>query len=288
MRFSPLPLACVLLACVLLSSQPIWAETVDDLLKEAQTAFGKGKTEQAIALAGKAIELDPTSTKAWLIRATFYREDRKPKKAIADYTKVLRLDPKSVEAYSGRGGEHFKLGRIKESIADFDKQIALKPADNASHWRRGISYYYAGRFDDGWKQFEDGKTVYKDDVENAVWHFLCLARSAGVKKAQKAMLKIGKDPRVPMMEIYAFYAGKAKPEDVLASAMKVDKDAKSEVRKEQLFYAHLYLGLYYEVTGNNKRAKEHMKKAAKDYAIGHYMGDVARVHLAQMGKEKKK
>jgi lipoprotein NlpI len=125
-------------------------------------------------------------------------------------------------------------------------------------------------------------------VENAVWHFLCLARSAGVKKARRAMLKIGKDKRVPMTEVYALYAGKIKPEDVLKAAMKTDAEAKPEIRRHQLFYAHLYLGLYYEVMGHEKRAREHMIKAAKDYVIGHYMGDVARVHLARMLKTNQK
>jgi lipoprotein NlpI len=263
------------------------AETVDELLKEAVTAFGKGNTRQALALAGKAIKADPTNRKGYLTRAAIYAAIRKPKEAVADYTKAIQIDPKSADAHSLRGGEHFKLGHIKESIADFDKQIALDPESYTNHWRRGISYYYAGRYADGAKQFEAGKKVYFNDVENAVWHFLCVARSSSVPKARKALLKIGKDPRVPLMEVYALFAGKAKPEDVLSAAKKTTKGARPEVKKEQLFYGYLYLGLYYEVLGNQKLAREHMQKAAKDYLIGHYMGDVARVHLALMEKAKK-
>jgi lipoprotein NlpI len=91
-----------------------------------------------------------------------------------------------------------------------------------------------------------------------------------------------------MMEVYALYAGKSKPEEVLEAAKTTDKNAKPEVRRHQLFYAHLYLGLYYEVIGNKKLAREHITKAAKDYVIGHYMGDVARVHLARMLKKNKR
>jgi lipoprotein NlpI len=90
-----------------------------------------------------------------------------------------------------------------------------------------------------------------------------------------------------MAEVYALFAGKAKPADVLAAAKKVD-EGKKELLRQQLFYAHLYLGLYYEVTGDKKRAQEHMSKAAKDYRIGHYMGDVARVHLEILKKANKK
>ena len=45
-----------------------------------------------------------------------------------------------------------------------------------------------------------------NDVENAVWHFLCVAREDGVEKARAAMLKIGKDRRVPMMQVYELFA----------------------------------------------------------------------------------
>src|SRR5262249_9014651 len=90
------------------------------------------------------------------------------------------------------------------------------------------------------------------------------------------LLKIGNDKRVPMMQVYALYAGKIQPADVLAAARAGEPSA--EELHKRLFYAHLYLGLYHEVLGDKKLALEHMTKAAEDYPIGHYMGDVARVH----------
>ena len=57
---------------------------------------------------------------------------------------------------------------------------------------------------------------------------------------------------------------------------------------EQLFYAHLYIGLYFETEGNKKKALEHIAIAAGDHPIGHYMWDVARVHRDLLRKERKK
>jgi lipoprotein NlpI len=78
-----------------------------------------------------------------------------------------------------------------------------------------------------------------------------------------------------MTEVYELYAGRAKPEDVLVAARA--GEPREEDLKRRLFYAHLYIGLYYEAEGDKKKALEHMKRAAEDYRIGHYMGDVARV-----------
>ena len=51
----------------------------------------------------------------------------------------------------------------------------------------------------------------------------------------------------------------------------------------RLFYAHLYLGLYYDATGDTKLAREHIFKAAA-FKADHYMGDVARVHAGLLKK----
>ncbi len=115
-----------------------------------------------------------------------------------------------------------------------------------------------------------------NDVENAVWHFLCVARASGMEKARAALIPIQGDARVPMMEVHALFAGKLKPEDVLKAAG--DGGPVTPQGNRQLFYAHLYLGLYFEVLGDDKQAREHITKAAGEFQTGDYMGDVARVH----------
>jgi lipoprotein NlpI len=177
-------------------------------------------------------------------------------------------------------------GRFAESVADFDRFIALQPDKANGHWRRGISLYYAGKFEAGKKQFEGYEKVDTNDVENAIWHFLCAARKDGVKKARAGILKIGKDKRVPMMQVYELFKGTIKPADVLdaANAGKLSDDQ----RKPMLFYAHLYLGLYHDALGDTKKAAEHMDLAANKYKIGHYMGEVARVHHEVLAKKEKK
>jgi len=165
--------------------------------------------------------------------------------------------------------------------------VKLDPKREPWHWRRGISYYYAGEFEKGKKQFEGYQTVDSSDVENATWRYLCMARLSGAAEASKAILKIGDDRRVPMRQIYDLYAGKLKPEDVLKAAT-AGKPPPPALNM-RLFYAHLYLGLYYEAAGREKLARKHLYKAADDHRIGHYMWDVAHVHANILrAKEKKK
>jgi lipoprotein NlpI len=281
MRLSIVPallVLCALPACLFAD------ETPDDLLQRAKAAWEKKQPDEAIKFASKAIELDPKNGEAWLLRGVMYESLDKHTEAIADFDRTLKLDPKAADAYDHRGSEQFKLGKIKESIEDFDAYLKLKPKETPKHWKRGISYYYVGRYEDGAKQFEAYQDVDGADVENVVWRYICMARKDGVEKARAGLLKVGEDKRVPLMRVYDLFAGKAKPEDVLA-AVEEGKPSK-EVLKLRLFYAHLYLGLYFEAEGDKKNALEHMKKAVEDYTTRGFMGDVARVHLELRTNEK--
>jgi lipoprotein NlpI len=229
------------------------AAPADDHLRDAQKAYAKRDWDGAVKHAGKA----------------------------------LAADAKLADAYHLRGAAQFMRSDFAASVADFDRYLALRPAARAGHWQRGISLYYAGKYDEGRKQFEGYEKVDTNDVENAVWHFLCVARKDGVAKARAGLLKIGKDKRVPMMQVYGLFKGDLKPADVEAAARGAAGGGSPEEGKRAWFYAHLYLGLYFDATGDKKKALHHLRQADEAYRIAHYMGDVARVHHALLRKELK-
>ena len=61
----------------------------------------------------------------------------------------------------------------------------------------------------------------------------------------------------------------------------------ARVLQQRLFYAHLYVGLYYEAAQDGEQTKKHMFQAEK-YRVGHYMGHVARIHADRLRKPKQK
>jgi lipoprotein NlpI len=262
------------------------SDAPETLVATADSALQRGDLAGAIRASTQAIQHDPADFRGYFLRARAYDAMHDYPKAVADYTAALKAKPNLPVAYQQRGMDHFRLGHISESIADFDKFIEAVPSQAPEHWQRGISLYYAGRFEDGRKQFELHQTVNPSDVENAVWHFLCVARSVGPDKARAALIPIEKDSRIPMMEVHRLFAGKAKPDDVLAAARE-GAPPRDELDK-RLFYAHLYLGLYFEAVGNATAAREHITKAATDFKADHYMGDVARVHATLLKKTQKR
>ena len=173
----------------------------------------------------------------------------------------------------------FEAGRIAQSTAGFDKVAKLIPEIAPQLWQRGIALYYAGRYKDCREQFESHRTVNPADVENAAWHFLCVARQESAAKAKAALLPVGPDSRVPMREVYEMFAGKLTPDQVMKAAGTTPSGQ---------FYAYLYIGLYNEAMGNRELAAKQIAAAADDRfaGAGGYMQMVARVHrdLRKAGK----
>ena len=177
-------------------------------------------------------------------------------------------DPQSIleEAISD-----FQAGRIEESVEGFDDVARLVPAFAPQLWQRGIALYYAGRYQDCRSQFESHRLVNPNDVENAAWHFLCVARLESPEEALSALLPVGPDARAPMGEVYQMFSGDLSPEDVLRAG---NGGTLSE------FYAYLYVGLYYEAIGDGPGALRNIQAAAADrYRGGGYMHTVARIHV---------
>lgn len=196
---------------------------------------------------------------------------------VATYDRLIAMQADDLRLHLERGLVLFKLGRIEASLADLDRVVEIDASTEPHLWQRGIAQYYAGAYGDCRRQFELHRVVNPNDVENAVWHFLCVCGEAGVDEARRSILPVGPDARVPMAEVYDLFRGQATVEDVLAAAGSSNA---------ALFYAHLYVGLFLEVAYDaaggealgDDRALEHIA-AAHALELSHFMGDVARVHL---------
>ena len=268
-------LAAVAMTLAFLS--PGFAAEEVELLREAESKYRQRRYNEAAELASQAIERDGPSVAAYRLRSAAFESLRRFDDAIADVDRWIKLRPETPEAYQARGTLQFKAGHIRASIADFDRFLELRPERKPHHWQRGISYYYAGEYKKGVRQFELHKTVNAQDVENAVWHYLCKARVDGVDAARSELIDITGDSRPWAMKVYHMFQGKLDPQQVLQHA---ERTSGTEAeRRNNLFYAHLYVGLFHESASRPEEALRHITIAVKKYPSPHYMGDVARVHL---------
>jgi len=238
-----------------------------------------GKADAAMEAANAAIQKEPGNARLLGLRAQMRVMTGKRAEAETDLSAAIAAEPDSAWLRQERAQLRFRLGRIEDSVADFDKAVEMAPRLLPQNWQRGIALYYAGRFTDGRKQFEVHQSVNPEDVENAAWHFLCTAREKGVTNARNQLITVQRDGRIPMKEIQQLFAGKATALDVLNAAAKAEDD---RARRDQQFYAHLYLGLFFEATGVLKDRDDHIREAAKLADPDNYMGAVALVHAQRL------
>lgn len=270
------------------TNRPIWAlaaaamtlaapsATTQDTLRDAAEALRSGDPARAVRVATALIEGndDSTGDGRW-IRGNALEALGNYASAAEDYRQLARQQRREPRLFLALGSATFKSGDIAGSIEAFDSASKLEPSLGPQLWQRGISHYYAKRYADGVRQFETHRTVNPEDVENSVWHFLCAAAINGPEQAREGLIPVTRDGRIPMKEILELYRGDTSPGTVLEVAERARDEGRGG---SPVFYAHLYLGLYYEALGDGSQSREHIDKAVGFDLPRNYMWQVARVH----------
>jgi lipoprotein NlpI len=167
----------------------------------------------------------------------------------------------------------FAQGRMAESVADYDRLAALIPSIAPELWQRGVALYYLGRYEECAAQFAAFHALDPRDVEDAAWHFFCVARGSSIERARRELFEAGPDLRVMRPQVYDLLRGRLTPKDFIDLA-----DANYPIAQ---FYAHLYVGLYLEALGDHEGSLTHVRIAADERyrMFGGFMNVVAQVHV---------
>lgn len=235
-----------------------------------------GDAAGAAELASGQIEAssEPNPTAFW-IRAQARTDLEEYAGAAQDFERLAELEPGSARIRLELGAARFRNGDMAGSVSAFERVAELEAHARAQLWQLGISQYYARDFAGCADLFELHRTVNPQDVENSVWHFLCVAATQGFDAARAGLIPIDRDGRVPMMEVFALFGGRGSVQEVLDAA---ELAASGGRGKGPEFYAHLYLGLYYEAAGDFANSRTHIARAVQLKQSGNYMWQVARVH----------
>ena len=285
-----IPSLCWGAGIVLIAARVFAANPASEaLVQEGNTAYKKGDRTGAVKIFTQAIAADGSNVIAYYNRGRIQEVLSNFEEAYADYNALLRIKPDHIQGLFLRGDMNLRMGRFADAIADYDMSLQLNPKLEVRHWKRGIAYYFAGRYEDGRRQFEKCLKAETNDVENALWHFACVARAAGPEKARAALVTVEPNRRLPlneaMLQLHAVYSGATKPEELLASTPGMD--ATLDNSTDRAIYTSFFLGLYYEATGQPGKALECFEKTGRMTKRGHNLGDLARLRVAEGKKAAK-
>lgn len=96
-----------------------------------------GRVQEAFDEASRAIELDPTLAKAWMVRGVYRTGlDHEPALAIADMDRAVELAPKDAAAHFQRGLVLRWMGDEQGALTECDEAIACAPKVGQLYWER--------------------------------------------------------------------------------------------------------------------------------------------------------
>ena len=224
-------------------------------------------------------QMSPGALRAAALRAMQAGESMKAVEAVDKLLAAMPQDPSTLRL---AGDVYLRSGKSKAAVDLFDRYLKLEPNALAGLWQRGIALYFARDYRRGVKQFEVHREVNPNDVENAAWHFLCVAKAQSFEKAKAVVLPAPNDPRAPMEEVLQMLST-GNTEKVVEKMESFP--AKTRLRESADFYGNFYLGLYADAAGDRAKAKQYLDLAADDASVS-YMGDVARVYATYLSSDK--
>ena len=196
-------------------------------------------------------------------------------RAVQQADALLSHYPDDPVAWRFAGDLYLRGGELAKSIGQFERYIAAVPEHQAELWQYGIALALAGKYDAGRKLFELHRTVNPHDVENALWHFYCVAKASTAEQARAVVLPAPGDRRVPMEQLLWLYRGVSQEAAVRAAVDKLPPE--SQQHASAAFYADLYLAMHADAAGDRQQALEFAARAAAAKQVD-YMTDVGRVY----------
>ena len=121
---------------------------------------------QALELAQKVVNLDPSSSQAHSGLAFVYYRLQQPEKALSEAEQAIALGPNDASAYDCMGAALFAFERFNDAISMFQKSLRLSPVPISSTGllMSGAAYRFMGQNEEAIATFKRLMHLYPDNL----------------------------------------------------------------------------------------------------------------------------
>ncbi len=159
-------------------------ERASDLIKSAKHEASKGRYDQAIDFATRALEYSANKESALFERAKIYTAKKDYEKAVSDFTECIKLGEHQEYFYSGRANVYGLMKKYGEAVSDLTEVIRLNPKSLSAYESRANAYYQLKLYDEA---INDITEVIADD-RKAKHYQLRAASFRELKDYENAMM----------------------------------------------------------------------------------------------------
>lgn len=125
----------------------------------ALIARGRGRYEEAVTFAQRALELDPVSSEAFRELGRAYEELQRLAEAEVTYGKAVNARPSDWLAYNTLGSFYLARGRWADAERAFRQVTVLTPDNTRGYNNLGVTYFRMGREDEAAAMWERSSTI---------------------------------------------------------------------------------------------------------------------------------
>ena len=158
------------------SRDPIWsnralamaerAVALDPYLAAAQVSLGlaldsAGRPGEALQHVERALALEPANGDAYYAAGRIYESQGKLKEAEAAYKKATEIQPNRMN-YDGLGSLYLRTRRTEAAITAFRRSIELAPDSFIAYRNLGVAYYMQGNLVETASQFQKALQIRPD------------------------------------------------------------------------------------------------------------------------------
>ena len=135
----------------------------------ATCAAGKGNSEQARAIVGQALTIDPNDSGSWVLLGDIDRLDRKFDAAEKSYGKAIELKKNNVDALLGRALVYAESNRLPQAEADLKTLSTVYRGHPLAGYITGIIRFRQGRYAEAKTAFETTLTTAPEHFPSILW-----------------------------------------------------------------------------------------------------------------------
>jgi len=213
-------------------------------------------------------------------RGIHYFDLRHFDKAIDDFSQAISLNANYVTAYINRANAYAKLEKYKEAYRDFDSAQKLSSKNKSIYNIRGSLSFFLGRFNDAVADYRYYLRLKPDDMYRMIWLHLSQQYLDKNTKSDLDVYSKNLDLDVWPGALIRLYTEKVTAEEFLTAFNKNLENLEPQYLCEGFYY----LGQYFLLKGDRKRAKLSFEQAVKSNAKQNIEYDFSVAYLSRLSK----
>ncbi len=214
--------------------------------------------KSAIEYVNQAIKLFPGNYDYYLDLGTYSRNSGKYSDAEKAWTKAIELDSSYFLAFAYRAGLYDEQNRIKEALSDYHQVVKTNPDYYFAYEEIGILEFH----EKNWSAAREYFTKANSVKSQLSYHLMIIAtylmekNSFEAKKYADVAMKPIQDRNSLDYKMLRLYKDQGPINAENAIAMALEKETDKNKRGKMMYY----FGLYYDMKGSAKVAKEYYSK----------------------------